>query len=362
MSNQTADPKTQIAVSPGWHAPPALILVFSFACLLYFGGVPAGLSWAHEGADGGELIAAAVSNGVPHPPGYPLYILMLQGWLKISAMLMPGSDLAWRAALLSAVLAALSVAVTTRVSAYLLRATAFRWGWAAMAGLLWCTSDLLWTQAVIPEVYALHAVAIALLGWGTLVGRGSPLLIAAGIVLGVANHLTIVLLLPAALLYLWQVNHINSPDHFRKLLFASGLGCIAGIMLYVRIPLAASRAENLSAVNWGFADNWEGFWWLVSGQAYRHYLFNFSPGELQGRILQWLLTIDTTVHVARAWACSNRLFHLGCNAAEIAQFCPAMGHPDQHLLCRLLYARQSDLSAARCVANGNLDCMRSFNL
>ena len=35
-----------------------------------------GLTWANSGADGGDLIAAAATGGVPHPTGYPVYLLL----------------------------------------------------------------------------------------------------------------------------------------------------------------------------------------------------------------------------------------------------------------------------------------------
>ncbi|MEZ4638589.1 MAG: DUF2723 domain-containing protein [Caldilineaceae bacterium] len=63
---------------------------------LYIFSMAPGLTWANFGADGSELLAAAVTNGVPHPPGYPLYTLLLQGWLALWAFLLPNSDLAWR--------------------------------------------------------------------------------------------------------------------------------------------------------------------------------------------------------------------------------------------------------------------------
>lgn len=34
------------------------------------------ITWQHNGADGGDLVAAAFVLGVPHPPGYPLYTLI----------------------------------------------------------------------------------------------------------------------------------------------------------------------------------------------------------------------------------------------------------------------------------------------
>ncbi len=65
-----------------WSGSLAVLLSTGLAFLLYWWTAAPGLSWAHQGADGGELLAAAVRNGVPHPPGYPLYIWLLQGWLS----------------------------------------------------------------------------------------------------------------------------------------------------------------------------------------------------------------------------------------------------------------------------------------
>ena len=53
-------------------------------------------------------------------------------------------------------------------------------------------------------------------------------------------------------------------------LAALGCGVLLGALFYVRIPLAA--ANGPPPINWGYADQWEGFWWLVSGAAYRGYL------------------------------------------------------------------------------------------
>ena len=63
--------------------------------------------WNDTGVDGGELLAAANTLGVAHPPGYPTYILLLKGF----ATLVPVGDFAYRGNLLSAVLASLSVAL-----------------------------------------------------------------------------------------------------------------------------------------------------------------------------------------------------------------------------------------------------------
>jgi hypothetical protein len=66
------------------------------------------------------------------------------------------------------------------------------------------------------------------------------------------------------------------------------LGVLIGALFYLRTPLAAAAAPP---VNWGYADNWEGFWWLVSGQAYRGYLFASPADSWLTRLAGWAYTI-----------------------------------------------------------------------
>src|SRR4029453_18109906 len=55
------------------------------------------------GADGGDLITAAATGGIPHPTGYPLYVLLARFF-----QLLPVGTLAFRTNLMSALLTALS--------------------------------------------------------------------------------------------------------------------------------------------------------------------------------------------------------------------------------------------------------------
>ena len=54
----------------------APLIVFGSALLVYLATMAPGLTWAHDSADGGDLIAAVVSGGVPHPSGYPTFVLL----------------------------------------------------------------------------------------------------------------------------------------------------------------------------------------------------------------------------------------------------------------------------------------------
>lgn len=278
-----------------WGFPPEIWLHFGvptgLAVLFYALAAAPDLTWAHHGADGGELLAAAVSNGVPHPPGYPLYILLLQGWLAVGQGLCPGCGLAWLGNLLSAVCAGLSVGVTV-VTVRQLLAERSDGSWLAwVAGGAWAISPLLWSQAVITEVYGLHALLMALLGWATLTGHHRARYLIPLVALGVAHHLTFLLLLPAALYGWWRFRPGESaPGVSLQVLVMGGL---LGALLYLRIPLAAGAAGGPPPVNWGYADNWSGFWWLVSGAAYRSYLLDMPLSGLLGRLATWAYTLTS---------------------------------------------------------------------
>lgn len=269
--------------------------VSAAACLVYLFSLAPGLTWAHQGADGGELVTAAIVNGVPHPPGYPLYMLLLQAWLALSGLLLPSADLNWRGALLSAACAALSVGVTYLTARHLLRPNPHGSLWAALAALAWGVSPLLWQQAVIVEVYGFHTLLLALLGWAVLVHPDKVWYVVIPVAMGVANHLTFVLLLPAAFYIVWaQQNRLEGRrrDPRWRPVWATagafGLGLLLGALLYLRTPLVAVRTPP---VNWGYADNWNGFWWLISGAAYRGYLFASPAGSLLSRLAGWAYTV-----------------------------------------------------------------------
>ncbi len=263
--------------------------------IFYWWSAAPGLTWAHFGADGGELLAAAVTNGVPHPPGYPLYMLLLRAWLWGSGLLWPAADLAWRGTLLSMSCAALSVGVTVRVMAHLLEQSALRWWWAFLVGLAWGLAPMPWSQALITEVYALHMLFVALLGWATVVKTATPRWLVPIIALGLAHHLTFLLLLPAVFYYLIFAQAPNwRTVGWQRPLRVGGwmaLGVVLALLFHLRTFLVVATAESPAPVNWGYPDNWDGFWWLVSGAAYRSYLFSAPTATLLTRIAAWASTL-----------------------------------------------------------------------
>lgn len=280
--NGQVDPPVERAESRAlWPGVLATSAATGLSFLLYWRTAAPDLTWAHHGADGGDLLAAAVSRGVPHPSGYPLYTMFLQGWLIAGRIFAADASPARLGNLLSAMLASATVAVTVLVAARLLGGGRRIWWLAASVGLLWAVSPLVWSQALITEVYALHALLAVLLAAAILVWPDRPLLIGVLIGLGLAHHLTFLLLLPAAFFLLWRVH--GRELYSRRWASALGVGLLLAAAFYLRIPITAPARNGPPPVNWGYADNLQGFWWLVSGAAYRAYLGDVASGDMVRR-------------------------------------------------------------------------------
>ena len=97
--------------------------------IVYGKTIAPGLTWANNGADGGDLISAAFTGGVPHPGGYPLYLL-----LAGMAQYLPVGNIAFRTNLLSAGLTILAALVIYRTICQLTgRENSFSAGVSALA-------------------------------------------------------------------------------------------------------------------------------------------------------------------------------------------------------------------------------------
>ena len=242
-----------------------------------------GLTWANNGADGGDLISAAATGGVAHPSGYPLYLLLAGLFQRI-----PVGSLAFRTNLMSAVCTLLAAGLLFELLENQLDSEL-----SALAGaLVFGLSPLVWSQAVISEVYALQALLTVAIMYALLSPIRSPLLyVGQGLLFGLAlgNHLTTLLLAP--LLFFLRPPVANGqatmPVFSRRGVALLGLrftGVFTGLLVYLILPL---RASAWPPVNWGNPVTLSNFWWLVSAQVYREYAFSLSALELLGRFQGW---------------------------------------------------------------------------
>ena len=270
------------------------IVVFMLTFLLYFLTLAPTITWEHDGYDGGDLITSAYTLGIPHPTGYPTY--MLVG--RIFAQL-PVGDVAYRMNLLSALCSALTVTLCYVISRALLD-TAVHALVAALSAALWlAASRVFWSQAIITEVYALNALffaatvglALAALAQGfnasasaerrRLLGVLAPLALVYGLSLG--NHLTMALCAPM-LLYLSIALVRRRVLRAADWLLPCGL-FLLGLCVYTYLPLRAGK-EPLS--NWGNPRTLQGFLWVVDGGIYRQFVLSLPLAHWPQRFLSWV--------------------------------------------------------------------------
>jgi len=239
--------------------------------------------------DSGELVVAAYTLGIPHSPGFPLYVLL--GWAFGH---LPLGSVAWRLNLMSAVWAAAAVGaffllarrtlpeeplhepertgakkreVIRVASRYSRLAPVLAAGCAALCLAFGIT---LWNWATVAEVYTLQAavlVGMLLALFAALSGGGRWVWGAAGLCfgLGLANHHVMTLVFAPAILFLV----LAAPDGRRA--FARGwlpamLGVLLSLALYLYLPIRAAQGPLL---NWGNPVNLQRFIWHITGRQYQ---------------------------------------------------------------------------------------------
>src|SRR5437764_6160045 len=135
----------------------ALAALWVYALTLY----PT-VAWVNLGEDSGDLLAASATLGIPHPTGYPLFVLL--GRL---ATFIPIGSIAFRINLVAALAAAVSVYALVRLAAALMPSSRRLAGasCAAACALLYASSRGAWSQSVLAEVYTLNAAFLGLCLW-----------------------------------------------------------------------------------------------------------------------------------------------------------------------------------------------------
>lgn len=308
-----------------------LVTILSF--LGYLATLAPGLTWAHDGVDGGGLAAAVHLLGIPHPPGYPTYVLLARAFTRP-----PFGSLAWRMNLFSAVSASLAVGLTYLAIRRLLRSNAATPAestvLAGVAALSLAFSPTLWSQAVITEVYALHAafaafVLLCLVQWEAQHRSAGPWPELAAIAFGVGlgSHLTLLFIGPAAILVLARNSGLARSRWVRL-----GLLALLGMGVYAYLPW---RARAWPPINWGNPQSLSGLWWQVSGGPYRQYAFGLPLSFVPARLAAWASLlgqqfgpVGLTATLLGAWAAwqSNRRFAIALAIYYVLTVTYALGY------------------------------------
>lgn len=247
--------------------------------------------------DSGDLMTAAATLGVAHPPGYPLFSLI--GHLF---SLLPFGSVAFRLNLMSAVLDALAVGLVAVLIVRIVfpRSEWSATGWQALVGALAAgiTGALFlgfgpefWLYSLVAEVFALNNLFAALLLLLAITWWQDPsrrwvlwsFFLAAG--LAFCNQQTIVLLAPGlATLLIGGVVRTRAAAAlsfgriFRE--FAAGIGfAVIGLLPYLYLPIAA--AQHPPAL-WGNPSTLQRFWAVVTRADYGS--FSLVAGGRHGSV------------------------------------------------------------------------------
>jgi hypothetical protein len=229
--------------------------------------------------DSPELITAAATLGVAHPPGYPLFTML--GHLF---SLLPIGAIPFRVNLLSVACDALT--------AMIIFLTALRFSKshlaAALAALLLAVTPLFWSWSLVAEVFPLNnllasVIIYLLVRWHENPKRVSWLIAAAFVAgLGLTNHQTIVLLGPAVCFLLWQQRAFLNT----RVVAICVIAFLIGLVPYLYILWAASRHP---ALNWGDVASLRDLFGLIARQNYGTlHLINrqgYTGGSIPDRII-----------------------------------------------------------------------------
>lgn len=236
------------------------------------------------GEDSGELITAAYTLGIPHPPGYPLWCMLG----KLFTLIVPVGSIAWRVGLMSAFWGASAAAVISLLVIKLTRNRAA----AVAAALIFAFSRDFWGQCTIAETYTLNAFLIAaciLLLVSYHETRRTSLLYAFAAVygLGLCNHHTMHFLGPLFALYILSSDYLacggnltapansaknRTPSPFlfilhrwRAYLVMPAIALAVWALIHLYLPI---RSMANPVMDWGNPETWDNFWSVVLRRQY----------------------------------------------------------------------------------------------
>jgi hypothetical protein len=277
------------AIAQSW---PHIVgwVVFGFALLLY----TLTLAPSVMPGDYAEFQLSAAVLGVPHPTGYPLYILL--GKLFT---LLPLGDVAYRVNFSSALYMTGAAGVLYAIAVKLFRLAGFgRVWWAAAVGaLVFAVAPTVWSMSLVARSYALNALLVACVIFSLITWRqsgqarwfyASCLLIG----LSMVHHGTTYLLLPAYGLYLLLVEierHRAEAD--RRPMARRALGVLSLLAGLSPMLFLVYRFVFGSPYYWGNPTSWKDFFNLLTGGPFHNQVMGFGDTQLD-RVLFGLGELD----------------------------------------------------------------------
>jgi hypothetical protein len=253
-------------------------LVFLFSAFVTFLIYCASCSKNSIGGDSGELVAEGCALGTAHPPGYPLYTLLVGTVVRLAAHL----DYSWFGfdeqptpvyivntmscyfgAISSGFIASTVFRLTKSVSQEASKNAMFpRASCAVASSLLFSFSPLVWKYNTEAEVFALHNMFVsAILLVLTIYGESAKfqeerIVVIGAFVCGLSltnQHTSILLIIPVVAYVFRQSSIFSRP----RLLTASALAFLSGLSPYIALPILAIVRPH--AGSWGSVTHLSGF-------------------------------------------------------------------------------------------------------
>ncbi len=237
--------------------------------------------------DYAEFQMSAAVLGVPHPTGYPLYVLL--GKLFT---LLPLGDVAYRVNLSSAVYMAGAVGILYAVAVRLFGLIGLRrmWPTAAVGAGLFAVAPTVWSMSLVARSYALNALLVgsvifALISWRQ---SGNPRWFYAScllIGLSLVHHGTTYLLLPGYGFYLLFVEverHRGSLEH--RPIRRRMLGVLWFVVGISPILFLVYRFVGGSPYYWGNPTSWKDFFNLLTGGPFHDQVMGYGWGSQLERL------------------------------------------------------------------------------
>jgi|GEM_PF-4994820 len=241
------------------HICPLAILLISF--IFYIVLLPPGITFE----DAGYFLAASLNGGYAHPPGYPLYTVLLKLWSLTMGLF--SSNAAYIGSLFSAFLSAISLAVfyiiLKHISSSLDISKKLK---QALLILLCLNAGLAYEfieQSILIEVYSLHIILLMFL-YLFLIHKKYLL---TGLVTGLAlcNHTTAVFFFPFIFLWLIMIDNMKLKNILSPGVKLFIPGTLLGLIPYLYLPLISNP---LSPLQWGDPSTYVGFKEIVFRTSY----------------------------------------------------------------------------------------------
>ncbi len=239
-------------------------------CLVIFTATAAPSLYTYDSA---EFVIGAVTLGIVHSPGYPLYLLIAHLFT-----LLPIGDIPFRVNLLSSVCLALTAPILFTLIKRLLKDR-----WIALSGCLSVVlSFLVWSSAIRAEVYTPQLLTLAITGWALAraaqkPSTGAALIVGAAYGIALAMDPGSILFAPGILIVFLALK-LTWRDRVASGLLALILFALP--LLYFPIRYAANPMLNLAG-QYDAAGNFQrvdlttlqGILWVLCGQQFSSLFF-----------------------------------------------------------------------------------------